>query len=484
MPKSNYPGRRIWFLVIGWKLVISLIVLLCPPSLADCKSINDEIENADIALCFHSLDQIDIGIAAQERGVRIPRLFKPAQLELFFASEKRKELLLVRYPANFEQKSKAQEFIKTLNFKRIVECSLSPEKIFEIRTNTERKFPEDEPDSRLYRTRFVHVIGTPDELELKISSIEPIKFGPFLTSHTIRFTREEVLSFLKQDTQRIFLHYNWSKFQGQHEEKWKNLNKENALIAIAKEGKFFSTSFHEDRAFFTSIPVLVDPVYNEFIASADMVLCFRSPNEIDIGVAKGVDYSRVPRLFTQADLIGFLNNERRRERLIAFIPKSVNSKNEIRDFLKNLKYAEIVEQAKTPDNVKNIVQECGEPAYLYKVRNSWNRNFPAGPTEVSRIRDVEIENSDEEGDIGIGREEPNEQNQNPHKKKAIYLTKEELKEFLKQDCQRKVLRLHWAKWIQVDERSLKLLGWDSRFRNIELAPDKGMFQIEPATLNK
>ncbi len=84
--------------------------------------------------------------------------------------------------------------------------------------------------------------------------------------------------------------------------------------------------------------------------------------------------------------------------------------------------------------------------------------------------------------IRLGIKEPNEPSQlflNPTEH-TIFLTRDELGEFLKQDTQKQLLSIHEPKYkTGVDDRAFDSFAKECGFPFAEFVPDVGMFQVLP-----
>lgn len=452
---------------ISCLLSLCSVLLFSAPSFAEKEALLELVEQADVALCFDEAVYVDIGIARQINGKREPILFAPAHLVDFLKKERRKELLLACFPEhlNSNSKTEARKFLRSLKFNRVVECTLAPEIVFSTRTNAKRKFPENEPESRYIRTR-VFTVG--QKLDIGFGFIdrkESDNKQPYEVWIPIGLDREELLSFLKQDSQKNMLEVHWSKFASKEK-----INEE-SVKAMADASHFSAVTFKEDRSFFPGNPVELDSSYNKFLARADVVLCFYGPNKIDIGIARIRNGKRVPKLFTQDELTEFFAKETRKELVTAFISKAAGEREDIERFLSNLRY-------------RQVIRRDGIPEDVYSKRAHWSRELPSVENpriEFERIRQMRIEGPDVFS-IRIGIKDPNEPSPlflspNEH---TIFLTQEELGEFLKQDTQKQLLRIHESKYENgVDQHSFETFVKKCGFPFAEFVPDVSMFQVEP-----
>lgn len=456
------------FFSVSCLLSLFSVFALCSPSFSEGENVLELAEKADMAICFNEDVYIDIGISRQINGKREPILFAQEHLVDFLKNQRRKEILVASFPQDLNSKSKseARKFLHSLKFKRVVECTISSDKIFSARENARRDFPETETDSKYLRTRTVTAEGTPDRFDIGFGFDDKssIRYGkhPHVVWRPIKLDREELLAFLKQDSQKNILEVLWSKWVRADEELLKNM---------ANVSNFSATKFKTSSAFLPGEPVELDHYYNKFLSRADMVLCFSGPNEIDIGVASMRNGKRIPKLFTQDELTEFFDKETRKELVIAFISKSAAEKEDIDRFLTNLRYRQVIKRVGIPENV-------------YSIRAHWDRQFPSDKEsriEFDRVRQMRIEGPDVFS-IRLGIKELNEPSQlflNPTEH-TIFLTKDELGEFLKQDTQKQVLRIHEPKYeVGIDERAFEAFVKKCGFPFAEFVPDVSMFQVMP-----
>lgn len=211
-----------------------------------------------MVLCFKGLDEIDIGISKQSGEKRISKLFRRDQLEGFFETERHRELVVACYPENFKSKTKARKFLRSLKYQRVIECTGDSATIFEIRSKAERKFPPDEADSQYHHTREIRVMKSLDEIDIHLGTLGPPRKNgtqTYRTMHAVHISKEELLSFLKQDAQRGHLLVHWSKYY------WHGSQKadEDTLRRLSEDCKFLSTKFEQDFGMFQVEPTVVSP---------------------------------------------------------------------------------------------------------------------------------------------------------------------------------------------------------------------------------
>ncbi|MBA3857831.1 MAG: hypothetical protein C0507_13065 [Cyanobacteria bacterium PR.3.49] len=216
----------------------------------------------------------------------------------------------------------------------------------------------------------------------------------------------------------------------------------------------------------------------EFV-KADLVLNFRSLDEIDIGISREVNGVRKPRYFKRKELKQFLDHARRKKMLLVCIPKDSSDKREIGRFLRQTKFKAIKETSCNPSEVFSL-----------RTKAPKNRNFPdvqmAG--EYYRTRELVIDGTADQIDLGIDQTTERTIDGVKHYGR-IYpwtlFTCEETLSFLKQDCQNSYLLIRWSIYARAsnsDEEKLRTMAEASKFPFVRYKEDKCMFDGEPTII--
>lgn len=235
---------------------LCLLVACCTAaSAADSKE--EMIAEADMVLCFKSLDEIDIGVSTQEGEQRTPRFFRRDQLEVFFEGERRKELIVVSYPEQFKAKQAAREFLKSLKYKSIFECTCEPTAAYEIRKKAERNFPLNSADAKYHHLREVRAYGSLNEIDIGLGTVRSLDISSEKAIKRTYVSKDELHAFLSQDTQRGYLLVHWSKY---YQRTSGSLEADEEIVRnLATSCKFVSTKFAEDFGMFQVEPTIISP---------------------------------------------------------------------------------------------------------------------------------------------------------------------------------------------------------------------------------